>query len=209
MFNTKSISLPTPGKDEYETLCEVAEEYSNNLPVLYLKAEEEIQKHYATYKNYANITHSRSHIKFFDPIELEDNYTLHIGLKWSKKTIGHVDLITALVKTFDLSNGSEEMTLGMIQTDNADNPGPRLAFFTAFFWEILKISASDFFLEASRSGVTSSTSNSCRALYLCTKGVAIGRRYCKYDVFEEFVYCDPYTNREMPEDELDSILDEF
>lgn len=209
MFNTKSISLPTPGKDEYETLCEVAEEYSNNLPVLYLKAEEEIQKHYVTYENYANTTHSRSHIKFFDPIELEDNYTLHIGLRWSKKTIGHVDLITALVKTFDLSNGSEEMKLGMIQTDNADNPGPRLAFFTAFFGELLEMSTSEFFLEASRSGYISPTTNSGRTLYLCTEGMAIGHQYCKYDVFEEFADCDPYTNREMPEKELDFIFMDF
>lgn len=47
------ISLPTPGKETYESLFEVAEEYSNNLSVLNLKAEEAIRSDYVTYENYS------------------------------------------------------------------------------------------------------------------------------------------------------------
>ena len=156
------ISLPTPGKETYESLFEVAEEYSNNLSVLNLKAEEAIRSDYVTY---SRAGHSRSHIKFFDPIELEDRYTMYVGLRWSRKTISQVNLVTALVKTFDLSCGSKDLKLGMIWTDNADNPGPRLACFTDFFCELLEMSESEFFLDAVKSGYTSSTSNSCYAYY--------------------------------------------
>ncbi len=159
------ISLPTPGKETYESLFEVAEEYSNNLSVLNLKAEEAIRSDYVTYENYSRAGHSRSHIKFFDPIELEDRYTMYVGLRWSRKTISQVNLVTALVKTFDLSCGSKDLKLGMIWTDNADNPGPRLACFTDFFCELLEMSESEFFLDAVKSGYTSSTSNSCYAYY--------------------------------------------
>ena len=96
------ICLPTPGKETYDFLFEVAEEYSDNLSVLNLKAEEAIRKNYATYENYSRAGHSRSHIRFFDPIELEDKYTMYVGLRWSRKTIGQVNLVMALVKRFVL-----------------------------------------------------------------------------------------------------------
>lgn len=114
-------------------------------------------------------------------------------------------LISSLIKVFNLKNGGDDMTLGMIWPDNREEVEP--AIFTEMFFDGLssstKFGKNLFFTVAGSNGYISECSGEVRWLF--SEGVAIGYKYCRFFVFNDFTDRDKYQGEEL----TDKMIDEF
>ncbi len=128
---TANIS-PIPSKQEYGCLCEVTKEYNGNLNYLMSKIGQAIKKNTLLYQDYSNADHLDigSHCHAFPSFDLGDGYIAYVGMFWPEMK---ENLAISLTKEFVLENGGDDMTMGIINPNNTDEP--HLAFFTRLFFE--------------------------------------------------------------------------
>lgn len=99
------------------------------------------------------------------------------------------------------------MTLGMIHPDNLEEAEP--AIFTEMFFDGLssstKFGKNLFFTGAGSNGYISECSGEVRWLF--SEGVAIGYKYCRFFVFNEFTNRIKYQEEELTDDVMDELND--
>ena len=177
---TANIS-PIPSKQEYGCLCEVTKEYNGNLNYLMSKIGQAIKKNTLLYQDYSNADHLDigSHCHAFPSFDLGDGYIAYVGMFWPEMK---ENLAISLTKEFVLENGGDDMTMGIINPNNTDEP--QLAFFTRLFFEC--------FSDATR--------------WLFSEGLAFGYKYCKFYVFNEFTDAVKYSDDSLSEDDLFDLI---
>ena len=187
---TVNIS-PISSKQEYSCLCEVVEEYGGNLDYLMGKISQAIKKNTLLYQDYSNADHLDigSHCHAFPSFDLGDGY-----------------IAISLTKEFVLENGGDDMTMGIINPNNTDEP--QLAFFTRLFFEYFsdttKFGKNLFFVDAALNGYISECSGEVRWLF--SEGLAFGYKYCKFYVFNEFTDAVKYSDDSLSEDDLFDLI---
>ena len=189
---TVNIS-PISSKQEYSCLCEVVEEYGGNLDYLMGKISQAIKKNTLLYQDYSNADHLDigSHCHAFPSFDLGDGYIAYVGMFWPEMK---ENLAISLTKEFVLENGGDDMTMGIINPNNTDEP--QLAFFTRLFFEYFsdttKFGKNLFFVDAALNGYISECSGEVRWLF--SEGLAFGYKYCKFYVFNEFTDAVKYSD---------------
>ena len=201
---TVNIS-PISSKQEYSCLCEVVEEYGGNLDYLMSKIGQAIKKNTLLYQDYSNADHLDigSHCHAFPSFDLGDGYIAYVGMFWPEMK---ENLAISLTKEFVLENGGDDMTIGLIHPDNADEP--QLAFFTRPFLKCFsdstKYGEDLFFVDAALNGYISECSGEVRWLF--SEGLAFGYKYCKFYVFNEFTDAVKYSDDSLSEDDLFDLI---
>lgn len=201
---TANIS-PIPSKQEYSCLCEVVEEYDGNLDYLMGKISQTIKKNTLLYQDYSNANHSDigSHCHAFPDFDLGNGYIAYVGMFWPEMK---ENLAISLTKEFVLENGGDDMTMGIINPNNTDEP--QLAFFTRLFFECFsdatKFGKNLFFVDAALNGYISECSGEVRWLF--SEGLAFGYKYCKFYVFNEFTDAVKYSDDSLSEDDLFDLI---
>lgn len=207
MKKKKQINkLPVPSKTQYNTPCEAVHEYFENLDSLLLMAESYVdeQKLLDTYEAYSKSDQSAigPHFHVFDSVDLGSDYTAHLGMVWPVSDFCEECIEVAITKDFVMADGCS-YTLGEAYIDG----GMRPVFFTEFFWEIFgdttKFGKNMFFLNMATSvkSLYGLTMNTGEVRWLLSKGMAFGRRCCRYDVFHNFTdniqYMDDWDKDDM------------
>ena len=201
---TVNIS-PISSKQEYSCLCEVVEEYGGNLDYLMSKIGQAIKKNTLLYQDYSNADHLDigSHCHAFPSFDLRDGYITYVGMFWPEMK---ENLAISLTKEFVLENGGDDMTMGIINPNNTDEP--QLAFFTRLFFECFsdatKFGKNLFFVDAALNGYISECSGEVRWLF--SEGLAFGYKYCKFYVFNEFTDAVKYPDDSLSEDDLFDLI---
>ena len=201
---TANIS-PIPSKQEYGCLCEVTKEYNGNLNYLMSKIGQAIKKNTLLYQDYSNADHLDigSHCHAFPSFDLGDGYIAYVGMFWPEMK---ENLAISLTKEFVLENGGDDMTMGIINPNNTDEP--QLAFFTRPFLECFsdatKFGKNLFFVDAALNGYISECSGEVRWLF--SEGLAFGYKYCKFYVFNEFTDAVKYPDDSLSEDDLFDLI---
>ena len=198
---TVNIS-PISSKQEYSCLCEVVEEYGGNLDYLMGKISQAIKKNTLLYQDYSNADHLDigSHCHAFPSFDLGDGYIAYVGMFWPEMK---ENLAISLTKEFVLENGGDDMTMGIINPNNTDEP--QLAFFTRLFFEYFsdttKFGKNLFFVDAALNGYISECSGE-----VFSEGLAFGYKYCKFYVFNEFTDAVKYSDDSLSEDDLFDLI---
>ena len=201
---TANIS-PIPSKQEYGCLCEVTKEYNGNLNYLMSKIGQAIKKNTLLYQDYSNADHSDigSHCHAFPSFDLRDGYITYVGMFWPEMK---ENLAISLTKEFVLENGGDDMTMGIINPNNTDEP--QLAFFTRLFFECFsdatKFGKNLFVVDAALYVYISEFSVDVRWLF--SEGLAFGYKYCKFYVFNEFTDAVKYPDDSLSEDDLFDLI---
>ena len=144
-----------------------------------------------------------SHCHAFPSFDLGDGYIAYVGMFWPEMK---ENLAISLTKEFVLENGGDDMTMGIINPNNTDEP--QLAFFTRLFFECFsdatKFGKNLFFVDAALNGYISECSGEVRWLF--SEGLAFGYKYCKFYVFNEFTDAVKYSDDSLSEDDLFDLI---
>lgn len=203
---SEADSLPIPGRKEYSCLGEVVEEFVSNWDHIMDTIDQVIKKNTLLYQEHSDTDHSDmdSHCDDFYAFDWGDGYTAYIY-----KYRVEMGIIVSLTKGFVLEDGGDDMTIGWIHPDNADEP--QLAFFTRPFLECFsdstKYGEDLFFSILSCNGYISKCSGEVRWLF--SEGLAFGYKYCKFYVFNRFTDQIKYQGEDLTDDmkkELDNRL---
>ena len=201
---TVNIS-PISSKQEYSCLCELEDKNSNKLDYLISKIRKQIKIKKQLYQDYSNADHLDigSHCHAFPSFDLGDGYIAYVGMFWPEMK---ENLAISLTKEFVLENGGDDMTMGIINPNNTDEP--QLAFFTRLFFECFsdatKFGKNLFFVDAALNGYISECSGEVRWLF--SEGLAFGYKYCKFYVFNEFTDAVKYSDDSLSEDDLFDLI---
>ena len=196
-------SLPIPGRKEYSCLGEVVEEFVSNWDHIMYTIDRIIKKNTLFYQEHSDTDHSDmdSHCDDFYAFDWGDGYTVYIY-----KYRVEMRIIVSLTKEFVLENGGDDMTMGIINPNNTDEP--QLAFFTRLFFECFsdatKFGKNLFFVDAALNGYISECSGEVRWLF--SEGLAFGYKYCKFYVFNEFTDAVKYSDDSLSEDDLFDLI---
>lgn len=192
MKNVKSASqglmaLQIPPQKDYQTLCEVYNEFTANEPLLIGNIKNVIKNDRQKYDGYSAIDHSDigPHFHAFDKLDFGSGYKGHTGVQWPLKS---PRLVKAVTKDFTLKDKYScfDMTATRIHPKNIDEP--LLVFFTRLFIEAwgdsTLLSTSLLFLQFANTGQISFCEDEARWLF--PYGMAYGRKHCRFCVFDSF-----------------------